>query len=188
MLKANVGLSRKVSENYNSTGFSLNLEGEIHATLDDPEAVIERIRELYDLADEALQRQVKTHTGDSALASRDADPQPSQNGHSNGRPAPESNGHAARNGHRDEKPQNGEAARNGHHDEKPQNGEAASNKQVAYLQTLAKRQRLFGAKLEGFIEEVIGRSCSPYDLSKKEAGAVIDALNPETSGDNRGRR
>ena len=44
MLKANVGLSRKISENYNSTGFSLNLEGEIHATLDDPEAVIERIK------------------------------------------------------------------------------------------------------------------------------------------------
>ena len=54
MLKANVGLSRKLSENYQSTGFSLNLEGEINATLDDPEAVIERVRELYDLADEAL--------------------------------------------------------------------------------------------------------------------------------------
>ncbi len=47
MLKANVGLSRKLSKDYNSTGFSLNLEGEVNATLDDPEAVIERIRELY---------------------------------------------------------------------------------------------------------------------------------------------
>jgi len=172
MLKANVGLSRKVSENYNSTGFSLNLEGEINATLDDPESVIERIRELYDLADEALQRQVEAHTGDSAIASRDAEPQPPRNGHSNGRPAPESNGHAARNGQQDER---------------PPTGEPATNKQVQFLSTLGKRQKLFGAKLEGFIEETIGRRCTPYDLTKKEAGAVIDALNPEEAGDNRRR-
>ncbi len=172
MLKANVGLSRKVSENYNSTGFSLNLEGEINVTLDDPESVIERIKELYNLAEEALIQQVDRHQSDSAIASRDADPQPRNNGHSNARPAPGTNGHAARNGHRDEK---------------PQNGEAASNKQVAYLQTLAKRQKLFGTKLDGFIEETIGRRCTPYDLTKKEAGAVIDALNPEEAGDNRRR-
>ena len=173
MLKANVGLSRKVSENYNSTGFSLNLEGEINVTLDDPESVIERIKELYNLAEEALIQQVDRHQSDSAIASRDAEPQPPRNGHSNGRPAPESNGHASRNGQRDER---------------PPNGELATNKQVQYLSTLGKRQKLFGAKLEGFIEETIGRRCTPYDLTKKEAGAVIDALNPEEAGDNRGRR
>jgi len=172
MLKANVGLSRKVSENYNSTGFSLNLEGEINATLDDPEAVIERIKELYNLAEEALDQQLDRHQSDSAIASRDAEPKPPRNGHSNGRPAPESNGHAARNGHRDEK---------------PPNGEPATNKQVQYLSTLGKRQKLFGAKLEGFIEETIGRRCTLYDLTKKEAGAVIDALNPEEAGDNHRR-
>lgn len=170
MLKANVGLSRKVSENYNSTGFSLNLEGEINATLDDPESVIERIKELYNVAEEALSQQVDRHQSDSAIASRDVEPQPPRNGHSNGRPATESNGHSARNGQRDER---------------PQNGEPASNKQVAFLQNLGKRQKLFGAKLEGFIEETIGRRCTPYDLTKKEAGAVIDALNPEEAGDNR---
>jgi hypothetical protein len=173
MLKANVGLSRKLSKDFNSTGFTINLEGEINATLDDPESVIERIRELYDLADEALGRQIEAHEGDSAIASRDADPRPSGNGHSNGRPAPEANGHPARNGQRDEK---------------PQNGEPASNKQLAFLQNLAKRQKLFGARLEGFIEEAIGRRCTPYDLTKKEAGSVIDALNPEEAGDNRARR
>jgi len=172
MLKANVGVSRKVSENYNSTGFSLNLEGEINATLDDPESVIERIKELYNLAEEALSQQVDQHQSDSAIASRDAEPQPPRNGHSNGRPAPEANGHSARNGQRDER---------------PPNGEPATNKQVQYLSTLGKRQKLFGAKLEGFIEETIGRRCTPYDLTKKEAGAVIDALNPEEAGDNHRR-
>jgi len=173
MLKANVGLSRKVSANYNSDGFSVNLEGEILATVDDPEAVIERIKELFDVAEEALSQQVDRHQSDSAIAARDADPQPGNNGHSNGRPAPDAGGHTSRNGHRDEK---------------PQSGEPASNKQVAYLQNLAKRQKLFGTKLEGFIEEVIGRRCTPYDLTKKEAGAVIDVLNPESAENNRSRR
>lgn len=173
MLKANVGLSRKLSENYQSTGFSLNLEGEINASLDNPEAVIERVRELYDLADEALQRQIEAHQGDSAIASRDADPQPANNGHSSRRPAPDADGQPSRNGYRDEK---------------PQNGEPATNKQVQFLQTLSKRQKLFGPKLEVFIEETIGRRSTPYDLTKKEAGAVIEALNPEPSQNNHSRR
>ena len=171
MLRASVGVSRKISENYNSTGFSLNLDGEIQASLDDPETVIERIKELYDLAEEALNQQVDRHQSDSALAARDADPQPGNNGHSNGNangPPP------SRNGHQNGKP--GGA------------GEPASNKQVQYLQTLAKRQKLFGTKLDDFIEKTIGRHCSPYDLTKKEAGALIDVLNPEEAGDNRPRR
>jgi hypothetical protein len=40
MLKINVGLSRKLSKDFQSTGFSLNLEGEITAPVSDPEAVI----------------------------------------------------------------------------------------------------------------------------------------------------
>ena len=135
MLKANVGLSRKLSENYQSTGFSLNLEGEINASLDDPEAVIERVRELYDLADEALQRQIEAHQSDSAIASRDADPKLSNNGHSNGHPAPEANGQPSRNGHRDEK---------------PQNGEPATNKQVQFLSTLAKTAEIVRAEARSF--------------------------------------
>ena len=173
MLKANVGLSRKVSENYNSNGFSLNLEGEIQASLDDPEGVIQRIKELFDVAEEALSQQVDRHQSDSALASRDADPQP-RNGHSNGRPAPA--------------PDHPAPALNGNHgDARPSNGEPATNKQIQFLQTLAKRQKLFGPKLEAFIEETIGRRCTPYDLSKKEAGTIIEALNPEEAGDNRRR-
>src|SRR4051794_14048792 len=173
MLKANIGLSRKISENYNSDGFSVNLEGEILASPDDPEAVIERIKELFDVAEEALSQQVDRHQSDTAIASRDADPQPGYHSHPNARPAPEADGHTPRNGHRDEK---------------PQAGEPASNKQVAFLQNLAKRQKMLGARLEGFIEEVIGRRCTPYDLTKKEAGAVTDALNPEAAENNRPRR
>jgi len=45
MLRVNVGLSRKLSRDYNSSGFSLNLEGEICVGLDDPEAMIERVKD-----------------------------------------------------------------------------------------------------------------------------------------------
>jgi hypothetical protein len=173
MLKANVGISRKMSKDYNSQGFTLNLEGEILSTIDDPEAVIERIRELYAVAEEALDRQVSESQSIDATARRDADEQPDSNGRSNGHQANGSNGSQHRNGQ-----SNG----------KPQNGEPASNKQVQYLQTLAKRQKLFGQKLEGFIEDAVGRRASPYDLSKAEAGTVIDALNREEVGDNRPRR
>lgn len=170
MLRANVGVSKKMSKDYNSRGFTLNLEGEIHATLDDPEAVIERIKELYSVAEEALDRQVSESREIDQFASRDADDHP---GPPNGHPA----GQAP------------SSSRNGHQNGKPAgSGEPASNKQVQFLQTLAKRQKLFGPKLDGFIEEVLGRRCSPYDLTKKEAGAVIDALNPEEAGDNRSRR
>ncbi len=175
MLRANVGVSKKMSKDYNSRGFTLNLEGEIQATLDDPEVVIERIKELYSVAEEALDRQVAEAGEIDSFASRDADDQPRHPSHgpSNG----SLDGEAS--------PPSG----NGHQNGIPGgSGEPASNKQVAYLQTLAKRQKLFGARLEGFFEEVIGRRCSPYDLTKKEAGAVIDALNPEAAGDNRARR
>jgi hypothetical protein len=172
MRKANVGLSRKVSENFNSTGFTLNLEGEILATIDDSESVIEKVRELFDLADEALQRQIEAHQSDSAIASRDADPpaHPEQNGRSHDHPQPQ--------------PDRPSADRNG----RPRNDEAATNKQVQFLQTLAKRRKLFGEKLEAFIQEVTGRRCSPYDLNKREAGQVIDQLSGEESESNRSRR
>lgn len=176
MLKANVGLSRKLSENYQSTGFSLNLEGEILVAPDDSEGVIERIKELYSIAEEALNRQISESQEIDAFTRRDVEDKPRHpnNGQSNGHHPPASSCPAPSNGH----PQ----------DSRRQNGEPATNKQVQFLQNLAKRQKLFGAKLEGFIEETIGRQCSPYDLTKKEAGAVIDALNPEQAGDNRSRR
>lgn len=165
MLRAIVNINRKVSENYNSTGFGLSLDGEISASVDDPEAVIERIKQLYDLAEEALDQQMDRHRSDSAMAGRDRD-----------QPGPEREGPRV----------NGQGP--GRDGQSNGTGEPASNKQVQFLQTLAKRQKLFGAKLDGYIEEVIGRKCGPYDLTKKEAGAVIDALSPEAAQGNRARR
>ena len=136
-----------------------------------PEAVIERIRELYNVAEEALDRQIADNQSNDAIASRDADEQskPAEETRSNGRPSQE--------------PDRPASDRNG----KARNDENATNNQVQFLQTLAKRQKLFGAKLEGFIEEIVGRRSSPYDLTKKEAGTVIEALKSETAEHNGSR-
>ncbi len=168
MLKANVGLSRKLSANFNSTGFSLNLEGEIDASLNDPEAVVERVTALYDLAQEALGQQIQRFQFDSATSGREVEEPP-------GPPHSRSNGHHAQDAVSSSQPRNG----------KPANSEPATNKQILYLLTLAKRQKLYGPKVEDFVEEAVGRRCSPYDLTKKEAGRVIDALNPETTANGR---
>ena len=49
MLRVNVGLSRKLSKDYNSTGYSVNLDGELTAAVSDPEGVIEQVKELMAL-------------------------------------------------------------------------------------------------------------------------------------------
>ena len=76
MLRVNVGLSRKLSKDYNSTGYSINLDGEITAPVSDPEAVFEQVKELFDLAEEVLGQQIDRSQSESAIASRDAEPQP----------------------------------------------------------------------------------------------------------------
>lgn len=174
MLRVNVGLSRKVSKDYNSTGFSVNLDGEIASPVSDPEAVIEEVKQLYELAEEALDREIERYQSDSALASRDqatetaprTSPPPVAN--RNSQPAATPNG-------------------NGSHG----NGEAATNKQVQYLLNLGKRQGLTPQQLETRIEELLGRKTGVYQLSKREAGEVIDSLSQTTAangnGNSRGR-
>ncbi|MBL4883834.1 MAG: hypothetical protein JKY95_04750 [Planctomycetaceae bacterium] len=173
MLKVNVGLSRKVSKDYNSTGFSLNLEGEVCVPLDDPEMVIEKIKELYDLAEESLDQQVARYEEHSAIATRDAAP-PS-------RPAPapqRSSGtdRTTRNSSRLTQPRTG----NGH--TRNSNGgdfSAATNKQIQYLLTLGKRLGLTTPQLEQRVGQIVGREVGLYDLTKDEAGIVLDELTAE---------
>ena len=174
MLKVNVGLSRKVSRDYNSTGFSVNLEGEVCVPLDDPEGVVEKIKELYDLAEESLNQQVERYEGHSAIASSNEapcarhNPPPSRSSSGNRR----GNGY----GHRSNSNQNGNGNR--------RNGDdggftPASNKQISFMTNLAKRQGLTTPQLRQRVEEIVGREVDLYDLSKSEAGIVLDELTAE---------
>jgi hypothetical protein len=175
MLKVNVGLSRKLTQDYNSTGFSINLEGEVTAPLNDAQSVVNGIKELYDLAEEALDLQVERFRSDSAITSHDEpvrQTQPRTNGHvsnSNG----SQNGHASSNGsvRSNQTPtqsSNGQSS-NGQ-------GEHATQKQMNYLLSLGKRHQLSTIALEHRIQELLGQPVGIYELTKREAAQVIDAL------------
>lgn len=169
MIRVTVGVSKKLSKNFNSTGFSLNIEGEITAPLDNPEMVVERIREFYDLAEEALDQQIERHQGDDAIANHDTNNRfAGRDGASSrsDRPQPTTNGNGSRN----------------------IQDEPATNKQVNYLLSIAKRNELSTAKLEERIAEVLGRPVALYDLTKRAAGTVIDALNGNTETTMHGHR
>jgi len=185
MLHVNVGISRKLTKDFNSTGFSVNLEGEISAPLDEPEMVIEKIREFYDLADEALRDQIERYDGVSAIASRDqaidGSTQPlTANG--NGSPAKSHHGDTTTTELQPrtlaESGSTGRAAA----PSKPAE-DKATNKQVQFLLNLAKRQGLTPQTLENRIAEVFGRQIGTYELTKRQAGQLIEALNliPKTT-------
>ena len=158
MLKVNVGISRKVSRDYNSTGFSINLEGEIGIPLDHPERVLEKIQEFYDLAEESLRHQVDRHEGDSAIASRDQEP-----------PSPRNTNSSTV---RVRTPETRREATS----TPTTKAETASTKQINYLLEIGRRRRLTTTQLEAEVAQILGRSVGLYELAKGEAGAVIDAL------------
>jgi hypothetical protein len=185
MLKVNVGLSRKVSRDFNSTGFSLNLEGELCVGPDDPEMMIEKIKEFYDLAEEALNQQIERYDGESAIASRDETTSPPPANHNaanlprgNGQPqtkeSPNPRAHSNGNGKTHQESAKGERV-------------PATNKQIQFLLTLGKRQGMTKPQLENRIAGLIGRASDLYELSKQEAGMALDSLTDGAKNGN-GRR
>lgn len=155
MLKVNCGLSRKLSKDYQSTGYSVNIEGEITAPLWNPDAVVEQVKEIFDLTEAALDAQIERSQSHSAIAAHDEQPRQDGNGRQpgaeNGRRVPAGNG----NGHKDG---------------------AATNKQLQYLLSIGKRLQLSTAALETAFEQILGEQVGLHDLTKKQAGIVIDAL------------
>ena len=178
MLKVNVGLSRKLSKDYNSTGFTVNIEGEITAPTSDPQAVIEQVKELYDLAEESLDQQIERTKSIDAVASRDETGRQRRSENGNGRRESSRNGNGNGNGHdqqRASQQQNG-------------NGDVpATNKQVSYLLSIGRRQRLSTVQLEEEIAKILGEQIGVYDLTKSEAARIIDALTSSQTTRSNGR-
>jgi hypothetical protein len=177
MLRVNVGMSRKLSKDYNSTGFSVNLDGEVSVGLDDPEAVVEKIKEFYDLAEESLAQQLERYEGESAIASRDETPRA---------PVPEPTSANDRNRQSSTGYGNGNSRNGNGHRQTQAPAQPATNKQIQFLLTLGKREGLTTPQLENRVAEVLGRETGLYDLTKQEAGAVLDSFT-EGSG-SRSRR
>jgi hypothetical protein len=169
MLKVNVGLSRKLSRDFNSTGFSVNIEGEVLTDLSDAEATIVKIQEFYDVAEETLLRQIERSESDAAIAARDepvtTPTQPPQR--------------QALNSSVSSKLQPPAAAQSPQRTA-PSSAEPATNKQIQFLLNLSKRHGLSTPKLEDRIAEILGRRIGLYELSKRDAGVVLDSFTADS--------
>lgn len=164
MLKVNAGLSRKLSRDFNSQGFSVNIEGELLADLNDAEAVVEKIQQFYDIAEETLSRQIDRYQSDAAIASRDE---------AQTLPYEPPKSPSSVNGQRVTSPPPSPLTPS-----RPTSGgsDLATNKQVQFLLGIGKRQGLTKPQLESRIAEIIGQQTGIYDLTKRDAGVVLDAL------------
>lgn len=175
MLKANVGLSRKVSRDYQSTGYSINIDGEIPFSPDDAEGVLEKIRELFGLAQEAIDREIDRDQGEMSIGRHD------EVGHP---PLASTKVGSQRESSTDLKATLkvtspvSESTTNRQASEKPQDGsvELATNKQVQFILTMGKRFKLSKQQLDNRILQIVGRQCDLYALTKREAGRVLDQL------------
>jgi hypothetical protein len=178
MLRANVGLSRKVSRDYQSTGYSVNLDGEIPFTPDDPEAVLEKVRELFDLAQEALNREIDRDQSEAAIGRRDeetpATPDNDQGSNASNQSPPSTVYQSNR-----------QTQQMQHGGQRTGNGDPATNKQVQFILTMGKRFKLSTPQLEARISQIVGHKCGVYDLTKKEAGLVLDQFTNGGNGDSR---
>lgn len=175
MLRANVGVSRKVSRDYQSSGYTVNLDGEIPFALDDAAGVLEKIRELFDLAHEAIGREIDRDQGNDAVARRD-EPQPA--------PVQPAVSVAKPNGKMTRQPTvidvqpavtptqvNSFGSANG---QRNGTAESATNAQIKFILTMGKRLKLSTPQVEEQITKIIGRQSSLYELTKREAGLVLD--------------
>ncbi len=157
MLRATVRLGRTAVRPDHADEYAVTLDGEIPFGPDDAEAVLEKVAELFHLADEALAREID----------RDRECQPVHRTE----PTPQ----------RPANPPTTKTAGPGHPEPKP---DAATPKQVQYLLNLAKRNGLSRDELDAVIARVTGSSKKTGDLTKRDAGTVIDHLNklePEAS-------
>lgn len=165
MLRASVSLSRKVSHDFNSSGYTVSLDGEVPHPPDDAEAVLERVSELFHLAEEALAVEIERDQGRQP-APKDASPTTTP---------------PANRSHRTEPlPMNRPASANG----PAVSPNTATPKQLQFLRNLARRKNLARDDLDGVITQVLGSGKLLSDLSKREAGLVIDHLtnlHPEES-------
>ena len=108
---------------------------------------------MYDLAEEAIEQQIERSRSVEAIGSRDDHRQ---------LPAPADNGH---NGNDSVQRPAGSG-----------DDEQATEKQINFLLSIGKRQRLSTAKVEAKITEVVGCSVGLYDLIKRQADVVLDDL------------
>ena len=160
-LTINVGLSRKASKDYQSTGVSINITAELdQALLAKPEELQAQVDELYSQAQQAIDRQVESL--------KQTEPRGQLQRH------PRNQDHRPRN--------NYGGGRNGGHRPSP-GATAMTHSQRRAIESIARRLDLDPSD---HIDREFGWSFS--ELTLKEASQVIDHLKalPESAASNSG--
>lgn len=170
MLKINIGLSRKVSADYNSRGFSVNIEGELPSELlHDEEGLRSTCDRLYDLANSVLEEQVQKSTEPSAR-------QPARTterfeGRSNGRSHERTNGNG--NGRSYGRDAQERSSRNPDRNER-----LLTQAQGRAIQNMARK---VGADPHQWARDEFGVN-QVEDLTLKQASEAIDSLKRQIDG------
>lgn len=164
-LTINVGGSRKVSQDYNSRGFSLNIEGELPAeAINDPDRVAESAQHLFQLCDDLLDEQVRQATGQNGAGETKSPTRSRSNGNGNG-----SGRKAATTTRRYEKNDNGRSG-NGARAE----GRGITAAQQRAVTNMAKR---LDYDPDAVAHEEFGTPVA--ELTVKQASGLIDLLKKE---------
>lgn len=165
MLRASVSLSRKISRDDSSDGYRVTLDGEVPHPLDDAEAVLEKVSELFHLAEEALAVEIERDQRPRSASKTGPTQLPSVTKR-----------------HRDELlPMNRAASSSG----SISSPNPATPKQLQFLRNLSKRKGLSQDDLDGAVAKVLGSAKRVGDLTKREAGQVIDHLTNLQSEESR---
>lgn len=175
MLKANVSLSRKLSHNFNSNGFAVSLDSEIPFPVNDADGVLEKIRELFDLAQEALNREVERVHADTNFP-----PVEEQTQNQATLPGPALSPPISQNFNGPARPNNPAQPTSSNPSESGAKDEPATNKQVQFILNIGRRYQLTTQQLEHRIAQILGRRCNLYQITKKEAGLILDHLTHAT--------
>jgi hypothetical protein len=160
-LKTNIGVNRKVADNnFGSRGASVNLEIELDSGLiQDPERLQDRIRQVFRLAQQAVDEELSRQSEFSAHT-------PAANGY----------GHHNGNGR-----QNGNG--NGHTTPHRSGGRRATASQARALRAIADRH---GLDLAAELQHRYGTQ-EPEELSITEASSLIDEMKAPATGNGKPR-
>lgn len=150
MLRATVRLGRIVAHPDHTGEYAVAIDGEIPFGPDDPEGVLEKVAELFHLADEALAREIDRGQESAPNHRADAIPQ---------------------------RPTNTQRTKTGGKKPVESKSDVATPKQVQYLLNLAKQNGLSRDELDAVIARVTNSPKKVDELTKRNAGQVIDYLN-----------
>jgi len=156
-VKISVNLSRKRSHNFDSDCVTVGVETEVQSLIDRPDDLLREISGLFRLAETAVDQEFASlKQAKPAIPAPAADAVP---------PRPSETASAPASSHSlTSEPSNGPPL--------------ASGKQVSFIRTLAKRNKLSDAQLSTHIGAVTGDVMPPEVLTKRQAAQVIESLQP----------